>query len=49
MLDLWKCGYCICRLGISFLGRNHWILMNYGSVSIMEVGIKQGQDLAGED
>ena len=42
MLELWKCGYYICWLGIMFLGRNHWIPMNYGSVNIMEVGINQG-------
>ena len=46
MLELWKCGYYISQLEISFLWGNHWFLKNYGSLNIMELGINQIQDLA---
>ena len=42
MLELWKCGYYISQLQISFLWGNHWILKNYGIVNIMELGINHG-------
>ena len=43
MLELWKCGYYICWLGIMFLGRNHWFPTNYGSVNIMKLGMNQSK------